>query len=85
MVGVICTRIGDVIQDFLAVQSISLCNSENTDWAECTLRVDVQAFTLAAAHAHGKLACHSESVTKLGLSSPELAKEFGHGTGLDAP
>ena len=41
MISIICTGIRDVIQDFLAVEPITLCNGEYTNRAERALGVDV--------------------------------------------
>ena len=84
MIRVICSSIGDIIQYFFSVETVSFRNSEEADGAESTLRVNVQAFSLPAAHVYRQLARHGECMTQLRLSRPELPKEFSDCAGLDA-
>ena len=83
MIRVICSCIGDIIQYFFSVQAVSLCNSEKTNGAESTLRIDVQALSLPTAHVYWELACYGEGMTQLRLSGPELPKEFSDRTGFN--
>jgi hypothetical protein len=52
MVGVICSRICNVIQNFFPTQTITFCDCKETSGAEGTLGIDVETFALATAHAH---------------------------------
>ena len=83
MIGIVRSSIGDIVQNFFSVQTVSLCNSEKTNRTESPLRVDVQALSLATTHVHRQLTCDGERVAQLRLSRPELPKEFSDCTGLD--
>lgn len=50
MVGVVGTRVGDVVQDFFAIETIPLRHGQHTHRAECTFSVDVKALALSTSH-----------------------------------
>ena len=65
MIGVVCTRICDVVEDLLAVKPVAFGDSKQSLRAKGALRVDVQALSFPATHIHGQLAGYCESVAKL--------------------
>jgi len=83
VIRVICSCIGDVIQYFFSVQAVPLRNSEKTNRAESTLRVDVQALSFPTTHVYRELARYGERMTQLRFSRPELPKEFSDCTGFN--
>jgi len=83
MIGIVRSSIGDIVQNFFPVQTVSLRNSEKTNRTESPLRVDVQALSLPTTHVYRQLTCDGERVAQLRFSRPELPKEFGNCTGLD--
>lgn len=82
MVGVVCSCVGNVVEDFLAGKAVACSDGEAADRAEGSFRVDVEALPFAATHVEWELACYGESVADLGLSCAELAKDLGNGAGL---
>jgi hypothetical protein len=83
MVRIICSSIGDIVQHFFSVQTVSLRNSEKTNRTEGPLGVNIQALSLPTTHVHRQLACDCKRVAQLRLSRPELSEEFSNRTGLD--
>jgi hypothetical protein len=83
MIRIICPRIRHVVQHLLSIQPISFGHRQQPDGSECALSVDIQAFTLAAAHGDGELAGDGEGMTDLRLARAELAEEFSDGSGFD--
>jgi hypothetical protein len=55
MIGIVCSGIGDVIENLLSVQSIPLGNGEHSNWSKGTFRIDVQALSLTSAHTDRQL------------------------------
>jgi hypothetical protein len=45
MIGVISACIGDIVKHFFAVETKPFCNSEKTDWTECSFCVNIQALS----------------------------------------
>ena len=84
MIGIVGTRVGNVVKDFFTIETVPIGHGETADRTKSTFGVDVETFALAAAHVEGKLAGDCEGVTDLGFAGTELAKEFGHRTGFDA-
>jgi len=84
VVRIVSSGVSNVIQNLLSVQAISLCNGEEANGTECTLRVNIETFALATSHANWQLARHSKGVAQLGLSGPKLAKHLGNRTSLDS-
>jgi hypothetical protein len=84
MICVIRSSVCHIIQDFLAIQTISLCHCQETNWTKSSLCIDVQTLPFTSTHANWQLTSHSQGVTELGLSSAEFTEEFSYGTCLDA-
>lgn len=73
MVCVVCPRVCNVVQDFLAIESIPLGDGKHSNRSERALSVNVQALALSAAHRYWQLARHCQSMADLRLARPELA------------
>lgn len=65
MLGVVCSSVGDVVQHFLAVETISLCNGKKTYGSEGALGIDEEALAFATSHVDGEL--HNRD--KIGVSA----------------
>ena len=65
VVAVIGARVGDVVEDFFAVEAVAIGDSEEAHGAEGAFGVNVEAFSLAAAHVEGELAGYGEGVADL--------------------
>mmetsp|Transcript_72456 Transcript_72456/g.235364 ORF Transcript_72456/g.235364 Transcript_72456/m.235364 type:complete len:275 (-) Transcript_72456:25-849(-) len=83
MLGIVCPRIGDVLEDVLLVQAVALGDLHQPLRAEGPLCVDVQRLALAPTAVDGQLARHAERVAELGLPTPELAEDLRDLPGLD--
>ena len=84
VVRVVSAGVGYVVKDLFAAQAVTISDSEAAHGAECSFRVDVEAFSFAAAHVEGELAGHGEGVADLGFSSAKFAEDFCHGAGFNA-
>lgn len=84
MVGVVGAGVGDVVEDFFAGEAVAVCDAEEADGAEGAFGVDVETFSLAAAHVEGELTGYGEGVADLGFSGAKFAEDFGDGAGFDA-
>ena len=62
MIGVVGAGVGDVVEDILAVHSVPLGDGEETDGAEGTLGVDVEALAFSTLHVDRELSEESVSV-----------------------
>ena len=76
MIRVVCTGICNIIQDFLADETESLCDCEQPHRSECSLCIDVETLAFTATHVEGQLAGHCERMADLTLTCSELSKNL---------
>lgn len=84
VVRVVGAGVGNVVEDFFAVEAVAVGNGEEAHGAEGAFGVDVETFSFAAAHVKGELAGYGKGVAYLGFAGAELAKDFGDGAGFNA-
>ena len=59
MVGIVCPRVRDIVEDVLAIHPVALGDRKEAFRPESTLGVDEQAFTLTALHVAWELRDHT--------------------------
>ena len=76
MVRIIGTRISDIIEYFVPVQTVAFGRGQETDGPERAFGINVETLALATAHIGGELAGDRELVTKLRLARAKLAEKL---------
>ena len=85
MIGIICSGISDIVQDFFSVQPKSLGGCQHTNRTECALGVDVQTFALTTTHADWELTRNRKGMAQLRFSCSKFTEEFGDRAGFNTP
>ena len=84
MIGVVGARIHNIVQHLRLVHAIPFADFHQSFRSKSTFRVNVDAFSFAAAQVHGELTRDGERMAELGLAGSELAKQFRDASGLDS-
>mmetsp|Transcript_36070 Transcript_36070/g.90704 ORF Transcript_36070/g.90704 Transcript_36070/m.90704 type:complete len:229 (+) Transcript_36070:856-1542(+) len=77
MLCIVSSSIGHVLKHILFMQAVALGDAYESLRAKAAFGVDVEGLALATTLIDWQLACHTEGVTQLRLSTPELAKDLG--------
>ena len=75
LISIVGSSIRDVIKDFLLIEAKPLSDWHQSFWSERSLCVDVHRHASPTSILDWKLASHAKRVAKLGLTSPEFAKD----------
>jgi hypothetical protein len=76
VVRVVGAGVGHIVEDILVREAVPLSNGKEALGAERALRVNVEAFALAAAVVDGQLAGDGQGMAQLRLARAELAEHF---------
>lgn len=79
LVGIVGSRVGNIVQNLLLVQTISLRNWNQPFWPKRALCVNIHRHAFATALLDRQLTSDAQRVTKLRLSRSKLAKKFSDG------
>jgi hypothetical protein len=73
MLGVVRSRISNVVQYLFSIEPIPLGDGQHTCRSKSPLGINVQALTLSSAHTDRELTCDGEGMADLGFTRSEFA------------